>query len=223
MAPLEGPDGFRNASDVVQNPLTGAVLISKDCPYTEALIRYFDYFYSMEGTLNSRCGVEGVDWARAEPGELGLDGTQATWKEFTPYDDQDPQNKTWIKGLVSCLNFELRSGEKFKQVAYTDPEYYKAENSPKNLNDDTIRLYKPYSHPEYDIPTLKYTADEIEEFSTVKSELASYIRQSAVKFIVGSIDIDNDTVWNKYLSNLEKLGMSDVLANMQTAYDRQYK
>ena len=73
------------------------------------------------------------------------------------------------------------------------------------------------------MPPLKYTAEEIEKFSTVKQELANYIRQSAVKFMVGTMDINSDTEWDNYLKNLDKLQLSAVLENMQTAYNRQYK
>ena len=41
--------------------------------------------------------------------------------------------------------------------------------------------------------------------------------------MVGTLDINDDTEWDNYLKNLDKLQLSDVLANMQTAYNRQYK
>jgi putative aldouronate transport system substrate-binding protein len=41
--------------------------------------------------------------------------------------------------------------------------------------------------------------------------------------MVGSLDVNDDKVWNDYLANLEKLQLSKVLDLMQTAYDRQYK
>ena len=37
------------------------------------------------------------------------------------------------------------------------------------------------------------------------------------------MDINSDTEWNNYLKNLDKLQLSAVLENMQTAYNRQYK
>ena len=91
------------------------------------------------------------------------------------------------------------------------------------LYDETHDLYKPYADIKKEVPPLNYTAEEIEKFSTVKQELANYIRQSAVKFMVGTLDINDDTEWDNYLKNLDKLQLSDVLANMQTAYNRQYK
>jgi putative aldouronate transport system substrate-binding protein len=104
-----------------------------------------------------------------------------------------------------------------------NPDYYKPENNEKVLFDETRELYKPYEDTSVEVPKLKFTADENEEFSTVKRELANYIRQSAVKFMVGSLDVNDDKVWNDYLANLEKLQLSKVLDLMQTAYDRQYK
>lgn len=74
-----------------------------------------------------------------------------------------------------------------------------------------------------EVPVLKYTAEESEKFSTVKRELANYIRQSAVKFMVGSLDVNDDKVWTEYVANLEKLQLKSVLDLMNTAYARQYK
>ena len=91
------------------------------------------------------------------------------------------------------------------------------------LYDETHNLYKPYANVKKEVPSLKYTGEEIEKFSTIKQELANYIRQSAVKFMVGTLDVNSDKDWDTYLKNLDKLQLNAVLANMQKAYDRQYK
>ncbi len=43
-------------------------------------------------------------------------------------------------------------------------------------------------------------------------------RQQA--WILGSGDVEAD--WDGYVAQLDKLGLNDVLAVMQSAYDRQY-
>lgn len=223
IAPLEGPEGVQYASDVPQYPVIGALMISADSKYAEALVRYFDYFYTMEGMLNSRNGFKGVAWDTASEGQLGSNGKQATWQAYLPYNNKDPQNVTWVFELIGSMSYNLREGQSSIQVSSDSPEFYEASNNEKALHDNTMNLYKPYSHTELCVPPLKYTSDENEEFATVKTELANFIRQSADKFIVGTMDINDNKVWNKYLSNLDKLRMPDVLENMQTAYDRQYK
>ena len=41
--------------------------------------------------------------------------------------------------------------------------------------------------------------------------------------MVGTLDVNSDKDWDTYLKNLDKLQLNAVLANMQKAYDRQYK
>ena len=41
--------------------------------------------------------------------------------------------------------------------------------------------------------------------------------------MVGSLDVNDDKVWNEYVANLEKLQLKSVLDLMNTAYARQYE
>jgi putative aldouronate transport system substrate-binding protein len=223
MAPLEGPDGVQEAVNTLQVPESGRLVISADCKYPEAIIRYFDYLYSTEGILTARNGFENEAWKYAEPGQIGLNGMPAIWEALTPWNNKDPQNVTWVSEIIGAIPDALRNGQAVTPMDESDPDYYGAKNNAKFLFDVTKKYYRPYAHTELEVPSLKYTAEENEQFATVKAELANFIRQSAVKFMVGSLDVNDDDVWNSYLDNLEKLQLPAVLEIMQTAYDRQYR
>ncbi len=219
IAPLKGPRGVREAVNFLPTPATGALVLSAKTPYAEAILRYFDYMYSTEGTLKQKYGNEGDAWEWASASDVGLDGKKAIWKQLKPWNDKDPQNVTFIEGHTIGETAAFRLG----QAADLTGEYYAPKNLEKVLYDETHDLYKPYADVKKEVPPLKYTADESEKFSTIKQELANYIRQSAVKFMVGTLDINSDKDWDAYIKNLDKLQLSAVLANMQSAYDRQYK
>ena len=223
IAPLEGPKGVQYSVAFFQNPEIGRLVISSKSPYAEAIIRYFDFMYSPEGTLLQRNGFEGEAWAWAEEGQIGLDGKPAVWQQLKLWNDKDPQNDTWIQTYTAAMTPSLKNGLASKPITQDDPAYYLPTNNEKTLFDETTNLYKPYEDTSVEVPVLKYTADESERFSTVKRELANYIRQSAVKFMVGSLDVNDDKVWNDYKVNLERLQLQNVLNLMQTAYNRQYK
>lgn len=120
------------------------------------------------------------------------------------------------------MSYKLKNGLALEDISQDNPAYYLSENNEKTLYDETANLYKPYAHEELQVPTLKYTAEENEKYNTIRVELANFIRQSAVKFMVGTLDVNNDAVWKEYLANLEKLQLKSVLELMQTAYNRQY-
>lgn len=223
IAPLAGPKGVQYAVSFLQNPGIGSLVISADSPYADAIIRYFDFMYSQEGTLMQRNGFRGEAWDWAAEGEVGLNGKPAIWKQITQWNDKDPQNETWIQVYASAFTPDLANGMATKPMTSANPDYYEPANLEKVLYDETSALYKPHEDTSVEVPKLKYTADESEKFSTVKRELANYIRQSAVKFMVGSLDVNDDKVWTEYVHNLDKLQMPEVLSLMQTAYNRQYK
>lgn len=62
IAPLKGPNGVQEAANFFQNPSVGALVISADCEYADAIIRYFDYMFSEQGLLEQRNGFEGTAW-----------------------------------------------------------------------------------------------------------------------------------------------------------------
>ncbi len=101
IAPLEGPDGVQYAVAFLQNPEVGQLVLSSETKYAEAIVRYFDYMYSLEGTLQQRNGFQGEAWDWAKEGQVGLDGKPAIWQELTQWNDKDPQNDTWIPDLCS--------------------------------------------------------------------------------------------------------------------------
>lgn len=222
IAPLKGSNGVQEAANFFQNPSVGALVISADCEYADAIIRYFDYMFSEQGLLEQRNGFEGTAWEWATAGQVGLDGKPAVWQELTPWNDKDPQNTTWIQVLCGSMSYKLKNGLALEDISQDNPAYYLSENNEKTLYDETANLYKPYAHEELQVPTLKYTAEENEKYNTIRVELANFIRQSAVKFMVGTLDVNNDAVWKEYLANLEKLQLKSVLELMQTAYNRQY-
>lgn len=218
IAPIQGPRGHQHAVSFPTYPGTGALVLSSDCKYTEAILRYYDYMYTIEGTLQQRNGFEGDAWEWAKAGQVGLDGNPAVWAPLKPWNDKDPQNVTFLQTYTSAETSTFRNG----QATEENKNYYSPENNEKVLYDETHDLYKPYDDVTLEVPPLKYTSEESDEFATIKTELANYIRQNAVKFMVGTLDINDDVVWNKYVSDLQKLRLDDVLANMQKAYDRQY-
>lgn len=223
IAPLKGPKGVQEAPNFFQTPGGGALVISSDCQYADAIIRYFDYMFSNQGLLEERNGFEGTAWKWADSSKKGLDGNKAIWEEIIQWNDKDPQNVTWIQVQCGSMSYALKNGLAVDPIGKDNPAYYTPDNNEKVLYDETAELYKPYAHTELEVPTLKFTAEENDKYSTLRVELANYIRQSCVKFMVGTLDVNNDAVWNEYLANLSKLQLQTCLDSMQVAYDRQYK
>ncbi len=217
IAPLAGPDGTRQGAYFPDSPYhSGQFVITDKCASPEAAIRWIDTFYTIDTAIREceRGGIEGKQFRWAEPGEVGMNGKPAIYKTLVPL-SIEPQNDNWHNGSYYPRDFRLGM--------VTDPSIdpFSPEGLEKLLFETTKDLYEPYINPDVRIaPTLKLTAEEAEETSTIKVELQNYIESSKTKFIMNQSDIDKE--WDSYLADLEKIGLSEYLGIMQKAYDRQF-
>jgi len=76
------------------------------------------------------------------------------------------------------------------------------------------------SHPRYIIPSLKYTLPEAQRIGVAITVIRDYVNQSLAEFTTGARDINNDTVWNAYLRELDNMGLRDWLTTAQAAFNR---
>ncbi len=220
LAPLEGPDGLRQATYFPYYPVTtGEFYITVDNPAPEASMRWVDDMFDYTNDMIRGWGAEGVAWRVAEPGEMGLDGvTPALFKTLIPFDEQ-AQNEHW-----SWLGVEYTDNALWNGINVTTPDMdlYSPEGFEKLLWVETEEKYAPYTSTEYfELPALRMDSDDADELSMLKVQLKNYIEESRSRFIIGDLNLDND--WDTYLSTLEDLGLSRYLELEQKAYDTMFK
>ncbi len=217
LAPLAGPDGVQNTPSFLAEPQPGQFVLSTTCKNPEAAVKWADYLYSAEGTLNARNGKEGVGWKWAKEGDKGINGEPAIWTSLRPWNDTDPQNESFLEVGPRAQTNSFRLG----QTAEQGVDLYGKDGIEQMLYKATKELYRPYAKDGQALPRLQYLPEEVSEYATTRVEYAKYLKQSMVQFIVGDLDLDSD--WDAYVKNLKKLGQDDLLAITQKAYDRQFK
>lgn len=223
IAPLVGPDGVQNATyfkydGIIQNRL----VISIDTENPEAILRWADYFYTMEGYLSMQFGAEvGTDWELATADDLGLGGDAALYTVLNPY-SSEPQNHDWQDVGLNYATAKIRMGETTAQ----DVDIASAAGLEKLLFIETRDKMEPYGQGEgapYAVtPTLKLTADEATELQVVSKEIADHIKVNQTAFIRGELDINDDAVWQDYLDGFEAVQLPRFLEVYQAAFDRQF-
>ncbi len=82
----------------------------------------------------------------------------------------------------------------------------------------TVKNLMPYGETPFNLNTLVLTQDESDTYSDAWTDIDKYIAESTAKFITGEADIA--TGWNQFIKDLEKMGLNDVIAIYQAAYDR---
>ena len=69
------------------------------------------------------------------------------------------------------------------------------------------------------LPThLWMDADDSAELAQYETDLNTYMNNSFASFVKGTMDLDKD--WDGYVSELEKIGLSDYMELLQTAYNK---
>lgn len=224
LAPVKGPEGVQNATyfmydGVIENRL----VITTNCENPAAVLRWTDYFYTLEGYLSMQYGADkDTDWVLNPEGEKGLGGDPALYKVNTLY-SSEAQNHDWQDVGLNFATAENRLGEATAQDI--DPK--SAEGLEKLLFDASKNMMEPYGQDENSpyqvLPALKLTSEESDELQVIEKEVNDHINNSRTAFIRGDLDINDDAAWQAYVDELELKGLSKLLEINQTAYDRQTK
>ena len=150
--------------------------ITKDCAHPEVAFRIGDLMCSEEMSIWSRWGQKGVDWV--EPSE-----TDEGMYEFMGYDALlvpilqwgTVQNSHWQNAAASFRTTEIPLG----MVSTDASQLSKAKALKKMYDTEGI---PPYTN---DVGRLVFTADELEKYDKIKTDVDSYVEQERVKFITG--------------------------------------
>lgn len=193
VAPPKGPDGTQMTTSQMQ-PVRGYTAISADSPYIKEIVQLFDYFYSEEGSLLMNFGIEGETYT--------MENGVPTYTDIIAKDEQG-------RSILSMLNIYGHREWAYKQdIGYEDALLDKTYVDYRNEMEQYIRPT---------IPALSFTEDEREVINSTYTEIQTYKDEMINKFIMGKEPLDN---FDKFVQTLKDMGIDDVLAVEQAAYDR---
>ena len=66
-----------------------------------------------------------------------------------------------------------------------------------------------------------YNETEQEKMTELHRTILDYVHESYARFVVGDMNIDRD--WDAYVAEFDKMGLRDVIAATQSAWDRMNK
>lgn len=206
--PLRGPGGLRSAKYNPDALLQGAFIITDKAKHPEAAFRLADLLYSEEAAFRGLVGRPGKEWTMAEPGEKGIDGNPAKWKQLLGLDAV--QNITWSQTGPSYRSEKWR-------FSMTDDPLRPMETL---LYRETKNNYEPYRmDPSKSVPTLIYTSTQAEAIANVRKAVNEYRDEAVARMVLS--DGDLDTEWAGYLETMKRIGLDRYLQAMQEAYNAQ--
>jgi putative aldouronate transport system substrate-binding protein len=207
--PLQGPGG-RRAFYQPQLPEL-RMIISKNCKNPEAAFRLGDLMGDEEFSIMCRWGEKGVDWEPPAPNSKSVWGSLGNPLINPILAWGTVQNKYWGEiGPRMLTNkhsaMDIDSGNPLDFV------------TPLGR---TIEPFVKYTNRNDAVAGIIYNEQEQEVINELHSTILAYVRESFARFATGDLSIDRD--WDSYVAEFDKMGLKEVIAATQSAWDRMNK
>ncbi len=190
------------------NRAWGTLAITHKCKCPEALVRFLDYCYTEEGSVMNRVGPEYGAW----DGEGGYE--RATMEDGTPYFIPH------YDGFTSY--YEFRMTQSPMNVPYnsdTTLTNYTVNGDPLNMYISTC-MYESgrLDARRFPFPNVALSQEE-QDILLGFLDINSYADTMEAQFITGETEL-NDQTWNDYVNTIKNMGIDELAAVQQAAYDR---
>ena len=171
--------------------------VSAKCKEPEVALAFMDYFYSPEGRILSNFGVEGDTYTM-------VDG-KPTFTDAVLNGD---------KAVNAFLEEDI--GAQLKHGYWMDYEYERQWTN--EVGQAGVALYEANDFSVIQMPTLVYNAEQKKIRDNILTSVNDYMDENIQKWIMSDPStIDNE--WDKYVAELDKLGLNVLLDAYQQAYD----
>jgi len=199
--PLKGPNGDQLWADANNGVAqVGAFAISNTNKYPEASMRWVDFFYSDEGSIFYRFGIEGQTFHYDTKGNAVINDNILKAPE----------------GFMTALGkINLVPGGGGPHLITNKTDGIVASDLTKQISAD-LAPFKP--KVVYNRPALSQTNQE--RANAILQDLVKYRDESVTKFIVGEWGFDR---WNEFTSTLDRIGLPELEKIYQAAFDASRK
>jgi len=179
--------------------------VNAECAYLEEALRFMDFFYSDQGALMANYGIR-------EASDAAGDGLY--------YHDENgtPMTTDWSRNYTGYGSVEFH-------VQY--PYYWIQMNALDAYSENLMNAAQPILDQQQ-APTLyerrlpdnyALNSDEGYTFSSIMSDINTYVEESVIHFIVGDTEL-NDATWTEYVQKVESMNIQGAMDCLQAAVDR---
>ena len=180
-----------------------AICVSSSCENPEAACLLLDWFYTDDGINTGNYGGEGVSWYWDSDGKRQY--TELIWND-TEFEIV-PANAIGIYALQSRFSFVQ---DPYASIVYQTHVALDAINTWVNGKDTEYYL---------NTKVLTLTEDEQQTVNEYAADISTYAEENLCKIVVGDLEL-TEAWWNEFTQKLVDMGLKEVIAQYQAAYDR---
>lgn len=173
-------------------------IVSADCKNPEAVCKWCDYAYSLQGELLASYGFEGKTWEYNEEGK----------PEFTDFMFNNPDGLS----LAEAYHYYAKLG---------GAGYYHWDREFKGMDANDLKameIWQKDNDGAYIIPSLlSMTADEATEYANIMTDIDTYRSEMVVLFILGIEPMDN---YDQFVETIRGMNIDRAIEIKQASLDR---
>lgn len=199
---LIGPDGYQcDISDKNSGGQGGRrTVVTTACENVEVALRWLDYAYTEQGSLEMTFGIEGESFEM-------VDGYPTIKEEVKQNDKGWTEEQSICRWMCGPINYPgLHDYRFYEQMSLNEPYKEDIQTNWSLATDDII------------FDGVVMTADETAAYNAVMPDIKTYVETSYMEFIVGDKSLDTD--WDAYVETVNSMGIDQALTAKQAAYDR---
>jgi len=169
--------------------------ISKDNKHVEETVKYFDFWFTEEGAALGNCGVEGVHYNV-------VDGEKVFTDEVINADGGAPG---YLRNIGCAEWGKLGTTEALLSTMHEIPKKGYLEY-----------IENKWIQPQ--TPVVTFNEEEQKVIDKYLTSINTFVAETEQKWVMGKGDVEAE--WDKYVSDLKGMGLDEVLAVYNSAYDR---
>lgn len=185
--------------------------ITSACEHPAVAYRLGDFMLSYEAVFRGRYGVENQNWEKVtDPSVKSYDGGQAQYRFIEDVWSYSLQNVHIVWPSAGYMKLGVNEAW-VAPTSKTDDAYY--EWSLLQYSLDTLDLV-----PEkFFSSNITRTAEEQAVYDQYHAQITTYYEENMYRFASGDRPFSE---WDAYIAEFSKLGLTEYMAQQQSAYDR---
>lgn len=179
--------------------------LSSNCKNPELVCQWENFFWTTDGYYIGNYGTEGESY------HMDGDTPVFDWDQPVTVTGRNAPNAEMAQQLFTMIRFAS---------FYVDNDMLLATFPQTGL--DAVELWTiDGSTDDRNFPSAvknTFTTDESLEIANYESDFLTYAAEQCLKFLDGSVELNDDT-WNEFVDTCNSMGLPEIIAVYQNAYD----